>query len=138
MKDLTHGGTKGWSGSAFLLALAASLVLLFAPLGTRVESSAGGGSGSQASPEQPSSSESTVSHVSLLEEQGWSVALPLSIPVVLAGGGLLASASRGKHWLIVMSMLLGAFVLLGALSVGVFYLPAEAAMIGAAAKERRR
>lgn len=137
MTDFTHGGARPWAGGAFLVALAASLVLLFAPLGTRVESSAVGGSGSSVSPEQPSSSESTVSHVSLLEEQGWSVALPLSIPVVLAGGGLLASAWRAKRWLIVMSVLLGAFVLLGAASVGIFYLPSEAAMIVAAARERR-
>src|SRR5437867_5356189 len=138
MRNLTHGGARLWAVGALLLALAASLVLLFAPLGTRVESSAVGGSGSSASPEQPSSSDSTLSHVSLLEEQGWSVALPLSIPVVLAGGGLLASAVHARRFLIVLSVLLGAFVLLGALSVGIFYLPAEVAMIGAAAKERRR
>jgi len=122
--------------AAFLLAVAASVVLLFAPLGTSVETTAPSRQGSS-SPEQPLRSEPEVSHVSLLEEQGWSVALPLSIPVILAGGGVVASAWRARRWLIVMSVLLGAFVLLGALSVGIFYLPAEAAMIVAAVKEGR-
>jgi len=70
---------RPWSVAAFLLALFASLVLLFAPLGTRLEATA--------------------------------------VP-----------ASR----------LLGVFVLLGAMSVGIYYVPAEAALIVGAAKERRQ
>jgi hypothetical protein len=125
-----------WAGAAFLLALAASFVLLFAPWGTRVESTAGGG-GLSATSEQPPSSEPTVSYVSLLEEQGWSVAIALSIPVVVAGVGLLASAWRGRSGLIAAAILLGAWVVLGAASVGLYYLPAEGAMIVAAVKAGR-
>lgn len=127
---------RPWPTAAFLLALAASLTLLFAPLGSRVESTAGGGSIFSPAPQHPRS-EPEMSHVSLLEEQGWSVALPLAIPVALAGAGLAAGARGARRSLIVLAALLGAFVVVGALSVGIFYLPAEAALIVAGVKEGR-
>lgn len=116
-----------WAGVALLLALGASLVLLFAPLGTQVEAISPSGSF-----QQPA-----VTHPSLLRIQGWSVAVPLSIPVFLTGAGLFAASRQARRWLIVIAALLGAFVLLGALSLGIYYLPAEAAMIVAATRKRR-
>jgi hypothetical protein len=120
---------------AFALALSAWLVLLFAPLGSQVETTA--------IPPSPSSAElepaePTVTHPSLLSTDGWRVAFPLSVAVVLAAGGLLASARHAPRVLQAVAVSLGAWVLLGVLSIGIYYLPAEAAMIVAAMKERRR
>ena len=109
--------------------------MLFAPLGTEVGATAAGSAsvGAPASREP----ETRVTHPSLLETQGWSVAVPLSVPVLLAAGGLLAARYRTRPVLILAAVLLGAFVVLGALSVGVFYLPAEVAIIVAGVKEHR-
>jgi hypothetical protein len=121
-----------WAAAGFLLALATSLVMLLAPLESEVESTAG----SSESTGAPANSqiETKVTHPSLLETQGWSVALPLTIPVVLTGAGVLAARGRSPSPLILLAVLLGAGVVLGAASVGVFYLPAEAALIVAAVK----
>jgi hypothetical protein len=73
----------------------------------------------------------------LLETEGWSVVLPLSVPVLMTGGGLIAARRGIRGVLVVSAVLLGAFVALGALSVGIYYLPAEVAMIVAIGKERR-
>jgi hypothetical protein len=104
-------------------------VLLFAPLGTQVETVSLSGSFRRPEP--------TVTHPSLLRIQGWSVALPLSIPVALAGAGVVAAVRRARRSMIVIAALLGAFVMLGALSVGIFYLPAEASVIISATTKRR-
>jgi hypothetical protein len=118
-----------WATAGFLLALAASLVMLLAPLGSQVEAS------SQSSG-QTELVEPKVTHPSLLEIQGWNVALPLSVPVLLTGGGLIAAHRAVRPIVIVTAVLLGAFVVLGALSVGIFYAPAEVAVVVAAAKQR--
>lgn len=126
-----------WAGVALLLAVGASLALLFAPLSTQVESIPCRRACTVAVPEPPGGSEPKVTHPSLLQTNGWTVVLPLGIPVVLAGAGVLAAVRQARRWLVVIAALLGAFVVLGALSVGIFYLPAEAVMIVAAVKERR-
>jgi hypothetical protein len=131
----TEGGAARWSAASLLLALTASLVLLLAPLGNEVESTAATGSlGAGAS---PTDAETRVTHPSLLEIQGWSVAVPLFVPVVLTGFGVVAARRGWGPALIVVAALLGAGIVLGALSVGFYYLPAEAAMIVAAVKGRR-
>lgn len=121
-----------WAGASLLLALVASIVMLLAPLGTEVESTAQSPAAGSVQP-----AETKVTHPSLLQIQGWSVAIPLGIPVVLAGAGVLAALRRARRWLISITVVMGAFVVLGALSVGVFYLPAEAAMIVAGVRLRR-
>jgi hypothetical protein len=127
-------GARPWSVAACLLALSASLVLLFAPLGTQLEATAvpEAGSSGQAGP-----SEGEVTHPSLVEIQGWGVALPLSIPLFLTGVGVIAARLGARRVPTAMAFLVGAFVVVGALSVGIYYVPAEAALIVAAAKERR-
>jgi hypothetical protein len=122
-----------WAAVSLVLALGASLVLLFAPLGTSVEATAS----SPASPGVPVGApqpETRVTHPSLIEIQGWSVAVPLAIPVALAGMGVVAARFRWRPAIVALAVVVGAFVVLGALSVGVFYLPAEVAMIVAAVK----
>ena len=123
-----------WAAAGFLLALAASLVMLLAPLGTQEEATSipSSPSSGQTKPAEP-----RVTHPNLLETEGWSVALPLSVPVFMSGGGLIAARRGIRGVLVVSAVLLGAFVALGALSVGIYYLPAEVAMIVAIGKERR-
>jgi MFS family permease len=123
-----------WAVAGFLLALAATLVMLLGPLNTQEETTT--------IPSSPSSGhtelvESKVTHPSLLETEGWSVALPLSVPVLLTVGGLMAARFGVRSVLVVAAVLLAAFVVLGALSVGIYYLPAEVAMIVAIGKEHR-
>jgi hypothetical protein len=132
----TEGRGAKWSVASFLLALIASFVLLLAPLGNEVGSTAAtpAASGQAASPEE---AETRVTHPSLLETQGWSPALPLSVPVVLTGFGVLAARRGWRPTLIGVAVLLGAGIVLAALSIGFYYLPAEAAMIVAFVKGRR-
>jgi len=131
-----QGAARRWAAAAFLLALTASLVLLLAPLGTEVESTAEspGFSGAPARQEEP---ETRVTHPSLLQHEGWRVVVPLSVPVLVSGVGAVAAARRSRRLLILAAVLLGAFVIVGVLSIGIFFVPSEAAMIVAAVKGRR-
>lgn len=122
--------SKRWAVAAFALALTASLVLLFAPLGTEVQAAAPRPNGSSGM----AGEDATVRHPSLLEIQGWSVAVPLSAPVLIAGAGVLATRHGSRRSLVVIAFLLGAFVVLGALSIGVFYVPAAVAAVVASVK----
>jgi hypothetical protein len=124
-----------WAVAALVLALSASLVLLFAPLGTQIEATSIPPSPSSW---EPGAGEPTVTHPSLLATDGWRVAIPLSVAVVLGGAGLLASARHAPRLMQAVAVSLGAWVLLGALSIGIYYLPAEVAMIVATMKERRQ
>lgn len=120
-----------WATAGLLLSLAASLVLLLAPLSTQEEAtSVRPGSSSEVA-------EPTVTHPSMLETEGWDVVLPLSAPVLLTGGGLVAAWRGIRGVLVTAAILLGAFVVLGALSIGSFYAPAEVAVIVAAVKLHR-
>jgi hypothetical protein len=107
--------------------------MFLAPLGTQVDVSAIPPSGSS---DQVSPSDPEVTHPSLLAHEGWKVALPLSVPVLLGGAGLWAARRHVRPLLVAVAVVLGAFVALGALSVGIYYLPAEVAMIVAIGKER--
>jgi hypothetical protein len=120
-----------WAVAAFLLAVVTSLVMFLAPLETEVEVTGGGGPPAGAPPSQL---ERKVTHSSLLQVQGWSVALPLSVPVVLTGAGVLAARRRWRSALVLVAVVLGAGVVVAAASVGFFYLPAEGASIVAAVK----
>jgi hypothetical protein len=121
-----------WSVAASLLALATSLVMLLAPLHSQGEAAAGGNATTGAPPN--SRIETKVTHPSLVETEGWSVAVPLSVPVVLTGVGVLAARRGSRGPLVLLAVLFGAGVVLSAASVGVFYLPAEVALIIASIK----
>ncbi|MFN2589562.1 MAG: hypothetical protein ABR518_02190 [Actinomycetota bacterium] len=100
---------------SFGLALAAALVLLLAPLGTQV-SAVPAGSGAR----------SEVAHTSLLAHDGWDVAIPLSIPVVIAAVPLVWRRRLAR---IISAVLLGGFVVVGMASFGLFFAPAWVAMV---------
>jgi hypothetical protein len=124
---------------SFVLALVASVILLVVPTGTSMSSvcsvrPAPVPGGAQASP----TCISRVTHPSLVDDQGWGVVVPLSIPVVVAG--IPMALARTRAWrpaAITAACLLTAFAILGAASVGIFYLPSAVAMIVAASQRTR-
>ncbi len=124
---------------SLVLALMASVILLVVPTGTSVSSVCSVGpppvpGGAQASP----TCISRVTHTSLVDDQGWGVAVPLSIPVVVAGIPLALAGTRAwRPAAIAAACLLMAFAILGAASVGIFYLPSAVAMIVAASRRTR-
>jgi hypothetical protein len=114
---------RGLALASFGLAVAASMILLLAPLGTSVEPVRAG--------EKLSSGR--VTHESLVHHDGWSVAIPLAVPVAISGSALLAGRhARRRPHRAVAAFLLTAFVVVGIPSIGIYYLPAAGAMFGAA------
>lgn len=110
---------------AFLLALSASVVLLVAPLEM-----------AQSERDVPAGELSggltiRVERTSLLQEQGWTAAIPMSVPVGVAALGLWPHFVRWRWRLTAASVLLVAWVIVASLSVGIFYLPAAVAMVAA-------
>ena len=112
-----------------LLAVVTAVALLVVPTG-REESVSVGFSG-----EMTHSSWSTT----LVQSDGWGALVPLAIPVVLAG---VPPAFRRSRWrgvaLAAASVLLLAFVVLSAASIGLFYLPVAGAMVAVAIIDGRR
>jgi hypothetical protein len=111
-----------------LLAVATAIVLLVVPTGRQESCFVGIGG------ETSCSSRSTT----LPESDGWDVLAVLAIPVVIAGAPLMLGSTRLRRpALVVSSLLLLAFAVLGAASIGLFYLPAAAAMVIAAVLDAR-
>jgi hypothetical protein len=111
-----------------LLAVATAIVLLVVPTGRQESCFVGIGG------ETSCSSRSTT----LPESDGWDVLAVLAIPVVIAGAPLMLESTRLRRpALVVSSVLLLAFAALGAASIGLFYLPAAAAMVIAAVLDAR-
>ena len=74
-----------------------------------------------------------VEHVSLLQQEGASVLVPLAVPIAMAALGVGAGLFRRPRPVrAVAAGLLVVFVLLGAISIGLFYLPSAVAMVVAA------
>jgi hypothetical protein len=106
--------------ASLLLVLAASSILAFAPTGTSLEAQQVQIGGAAA----PPSAAVRVSHPSLLATQGSGVLLPLAIPPSIAALGL----ALGRRARAIATVLLLSYAILGALSIGIFYLPAAAFM----------
>jgi hypothetical protein len=112
-----------------LLAVVTAVALLVVPTG-REESVSVGSSG-----EMTRSSRSTT----LVQSDGWGALVPLAIPVLLAGVPPVFRRSRwGGVALAAAGVLLLAFVVLSAASIGLFYLPVAGAMVAAAIIDGRR
>lgn len=112
-----------------VLALLAAVVLLVIPTG-REESVSISSTG-----EITRHSRSTT----LVQSDGWSVLVPLAVPVAIAGVPLALRRTRWRRGaLVAASVLLLAFVVAGLLSIGVYYLPAAVAMVMAAIVDGRR
>jgi hypothetical protein len=78
-------------------------------------------------------------YTSLLVVEGWWVLVPLSVPVVLSALPLLARSPGTRRRLgLVGCVLLVTFSVVASLSIGMFYLPAAAALLAAALIPPRR
>ena len=111
---------RRWNLIAFVLGTAAVVVLLTVPFGSSVT--------------VDSSGQSVSESVSLLDNEGPVVLLVLAAPVMLLGVPLLISAPRAARRVrVTVAALLGLLTFLGALSIGVFFLPAWLSMVASAA-----
>jgi ABC-type cobalamin transport system permease subunit len=68
---------------------------------------------------------------SLIESQGWSVAVILAVPVLISVVPLLVPSRHRFRVTIGSAILLVGCAVLGAASIGVFYLPGVAVMVAA-------
>jgi hypothetical protein len=119
--------------AAFGLALVASLAFLFAPVISRETSCAVSATAGGAVTSSPGCAEH-VSHVSLLQEEGPSIGAVLSVPVVVAALPLALRRTRWRKKVAVAAgVVLLAFSVLGAASIGLFYLPSGVACLMVAA-----
>jgi hypothetical protein len=107
---------------ALALALAAMVVLLAVPLGTRETASTSG--------------ERTVESTTLLQSQGAGALVPLAVPVLLTALPLSAPRSRRPAVSLLCAALLGIGVVLSVLSIGVFFVPALIAAVVASLASR--
>jgi hypothetical protein len=110
---------------AFLLAVGASVFLVVGPTYTSTSSSS-----SISSDGTETVGPVTTSHATLLEENGRGVLIPLAVPVVLAGAGAVLSLRR-RWWPahLAVAGVLFAGCLLGAMTIGLFYIPAASALM---------
>jgi hypothetical protein len=131
-RSTSRDPSRPWLLAALLLATAASLLLLFLPLvatsetGTEGERTAG----------TTSSIESRDEQQSLVESAGWGVAGVLAVPVLICAAPLLFSGRRRRVATITAAVLLTTGVVVGAASVGLFYLPSAVLIVVAAVKTR--
>jgi hypothetical protein len=112
-----------WNLLALVLAMAAVVLLISVPTysSTTVDSS-----GTLASERR-----------SLIETQGFSVLIILAVPLVVTGVPLLVRSGRlARRTRTAVAALLGMLVLLGAASIGGFFLPAWLAMVISATRSQ--
>lgn len=104
----------GWQGAggvvAFVLALAASVLLLFLPLYATMTTTSTGAT--------------TQGRASLWAENGPWILIPLAVPVLLTAVIALARGRGGLVVSILCTFVLAAFTVLALASIGMFYLPA--------------
>jgi len=110
-----------WAAVAWTVAVA--LVLLVAPMGTSVSVASNG-----------SETVTTTSHPTLLETEGAGVIVILLVPVVLAVAGAVGRGSTARRRRIVAGSVLTGACVLGAMSIGFFFVPAAAALLAAGLK----
>jgi hypothetical protein len=123
---------------SFTLAVGVSIALLALPA-TTTETACFpvvAGQVEGASPLPPESCHPGVTHRSFLQEQGWGVVVPLSVPILISGIALSLAGTRFRRvaFITAASLLFGFFVLTG-FSIGLFYLPSAIAMFVAALPE---
>jgi amino acid transporter len=104
------------------LALAGTFVSAFAPLVSETGSSATPGS---------AGTSDVVRHISVVDDQGISVLVPLAVPVVVAIAGMLGRSRTAR---VISALLLWAFCVIGLASIGMFFIPAALLMTVAAAR----
>ncbi len=127
-------GLRRRGAIAAVLSLAFSLVaavaLAVAPLGSQQEA--------VVSSPGSTATAGRVEHVSLLQHEGASVLVPLAVPIAIAALGVVAGLFRRPRPVrAVAAGLLVVFVMLGAMSIGLFYLPSAVAMVVATVQTKQ-
>ena len=116
----------GWHGIAVALALVATVLSAFGTTGT--------------SETVGMSSDGTVTHsvaqTTMLQTEGPSILVVLAVPVFLAALPLLVPRRHRRVVATLSAAMLGVFVFLAMLSVGIFFVPAFIAAVVAAAQSR--
>lgn len=117
--------------AAVLLSVATASLVVLLPLGTSQTTTAvANGDGS-------ATIESTTSSTSLLDSEGRGVLAVALVPAVISAGPLLTrSVAARRRALLISTVLLGGFVVLGALSIGLAYFPTLLVLVAAMAREQ--
>jgi hypothetical protein len=114
-----------WNLAAVTIALLTGLGAALLPMGT--------------SSSIDSNGVETSTRVSLLSNEGPSVLIVVAIPALLVGVPLLLRGAKARHRSrIIIVTLLGIFVLLAAMTIGLFFLPTLIAMAMSLSTERTR
>ena len=124
--------TRRLAWAAFAWTVLAGVALLFAPT---VSTSS---SGSMSSANSPTEVVTTTSKETLLHHEGASVVAVLLVPVAVALAGALGDGPTARRRRIAAGWVLAGACLLGAASLGIFFLPATVALLTAGFKTRRR
>ncbi len=114
---------------SFLLAVLSSILLLVVPAYTGITARQAPADRNSPFSAQPETPVRTVRHATLAEVNGPRIYYILAIPVIVAGVPLLLRANKFR---VLAAVLLTAWVLIGILSVGFYYLPSAVMMILAA------
>ena len=107
-----------WAAVAWTVLV--GLALLVVPMGTSVAVASNG-----------SEVVTTTSHETLLEQEGTSVVAVLLVPVALAVAGAFGHGPTVRRRRIAAGSALAVACVLGAMSLGIFYVPAAAALLTA-------
>lgn len=127
--------TKRLAWTAFAWTVLAGVVLLFAPTTSTVSVSS---SSSTSSADSPTEVETTTSSGSLLEHEGAGVVVILLVPVAVALVGALGNGPGARRRRLAAGWVLAGACVLGAASLGIFFLPAAVALLTAGLKTRHR
>jgi hypothetical protein len=123
--------TKRLAWTAFSWTVLTGVVLLFAPTTSTVSVS----SSDSASPvDSPTEVETTTSSGTLLEQEGAGVVAILLVPVAVALVGALGDGPTVRRRRIAAGWVLASACVLGAASLGIFFLPAAVALLAAGLK----
>jgi hypothetical protein len=122
-----------WTASAWTVL--AGVVLLFAPTTSTVSVSS---SSSTSSADHPTEVETTTSRGTLIEHGGVGVVAVLLVPVAVSLLGALGDGPATRRRRITAGWVLASACVLGATTLGVFFLPASVALLTAGCKTRHR
>ena len=125
--------TRRLARAALAWTVLAGSVLLFAPTTSSVSSS-----GSMSSADSPTEVVTTTSRGTLLQDEGASVVAVLLVPVAVALVGALGEGPAAPRRRLAAGWVLAGACMLGAASLGIFFLPAAVALLTAGLKTRRR
>jgi hypothetical protein len=131
----SDGTTRRLARAALGWTVLAGIALLFAPTMSSVSASS---RGSTSSADRATEVVTTTSSESLLQHEGAGVVAVLLVPVAVAPVGALGDGASARRRRIAAGSALAGACVLGAASLGIFFLPAPIALLAAGLKTRRR